>query len=329
MRGEPQRGFARRHLANEILDRLVHRRSAGPCTGEASPMVAEPATLPGDDGARLDEDQDVPPASPGPGQPRPEQSIGDLGAGPGRAPLVDGELVAQREDLELEGGRDRKPARRDARRARRTAFMGRRLPHLGGTHRESLAAVAFRETLLMTVASPFSGRTGRLLALAHPTEGSAGPRESRRSSARRTPRATRRTSPARSRRALPPGRALRSKPAGSPRTRAAPAPAKVSWVAKVRNGRPLQHRELELHALELNDRVLARAVRKCAAGDDAYDVAHVAEEDGPDLTTGDDLEVPRPGAETPLVGDEPAARGRNPHLAERRGRGERQHRARG
>lgn len=57
-------------------------------------MVAEPTTLPGDDGARLDEDQGISPVSPDPGQPRPEQSVGDLGAGPGKGPLVDGELVA-------------------------------------------------------------------------------------------------------------------------------------------------------------------------------------------------------------------------------------------
>jgi hypothetical protein len=38
------------------------------------------------------------------------------------------------------------------------------LPNLGGTHRESLAAVAFPESLLMTVASPFSGRTARTSA---------------------------------------------------------------------------------------------------------------------------------------------------------------------
>ncbi len=67
-------------------------------------MVAEPAPLPGDDGARLDEDENVPPAGPAPGQPRPQQPIGDLGARSRRASLVDGELVAQREDLELEGG---------------------------------------------------------------------------------------------------------------------------------------------------------------------------------------------------------------------------------
>ncbi len=67
-------------------------------------MVAEPTTLPGDDGAGLNEDESIPPASPGPGQPRPEQPIGDLGVGPRLAPLIDGELVAQGKEFELEGG---------------------------------------------------------------------------------------------------------------------------------------------------------------------------------------------------------------------------------
>ncbi|HTP27715.1 MAG TPA: hypothetical protein VMK12_18940 [Anaeromyxobacteraceae bacterium] len=39
------------------------------------------------------------------------------------APLIDGELlVAQSEDLELQGGSRSRPARRDATRARKTAF---------------------------------------------------------------------------------------------------------------------------------------------------------------------------------------------------------------
>ncbi len=67
-------------------------------------MVAEPSALPCDDGVWPDEDENVPPASPGPGQPRPEKAIGDLDARSRRTPLVDGELVAQREGLELQGG---------------------------------------------------------------------------------------------------------------------------------------------------------------------------------------------------------------------------------
>jgi hypothetical protein len=72
-------------------------------------------------------------------------------------PLVDGELVAYREDLKLAGS-----SRSEASAERREEdchYEVRRLPHIGGTHRESLAEVAFPETLLNTVASPFSGRT--------------------------------------------------------------------------------------------------------------------------------------------------------------------------
>ena len=65
-------------------------------------MLAESPPLPGDDGARLDEDQNILPAGPLPGQPCPKQSIGELRSRSRGAPAVDCELVAQREDLELE-----------------------------------------------------------------------------------------------------------------------------------------------------------------------------------------------------------------------------------
>ena len=67
-------------------------------------MVAEPAALPGDHGARLDEDENVPPASPATGQPRPEKAIGDRDVRSRLAALIHGELVAQCEDLKLQGG---------------------------------------------------------------------------------------------------------------------------------------------------------------------------------------------------------------------------------
>ncbi len=101
--GEPQPGFALDIVRMRSSIDLATAGLPGLPMGEASPMLAESPPLPGDDGAGLDEDQDVPPAGPGPGQPRPQESIGDLGASSPRAPLVDGELVAQREDLELEG----------------------------------------------------------------------------------------------------------------------------------------------------------------------------------------------------------------------------------
>ena len=65
-------------------------------------MVAEATPLLGDDGARLDEHENVPPARPASGQPRPKQTIAHFGAGSRTSPLVDGELVAQGKDLELQ-----------------------------------------------------------------------------------------------------------------------------------------------------------------------------------------------------------------------------------
>ncbi len=95
-------------------------------------MVAEPTALPGDHGARPDEDENVPPARPCPGQPRPEEAIGDLDARSHRTPLVDGKLVTQREDLELEGGaRSEGSAERGDEGEEDCLHEGRRLPHLG------------------------------------------------------------------------------------------------------------------------------------------------------------------------------------------------------
>ena len=100
-------------------------------------MVAEPPALPGHDGARLDKDQGITPAGPSLGQPRPEEAIGDLGVGSGGAPLVDGELVPQREDLELEGSArsEAGPERREEGDEDRL-HEGSKLPHLSGTERE-------------------------------------------------------------------------------------------------------------------------------------------------------------------------------------------------
>jgi len=105
-------------------------------------VVTKPAALPGDDGARPDKDQGIPPASPSLGQPRPEEAIGDLGAGPGRAPLADGELVAQREDLDLEGGsRSEAGAERGDEGEEDCLHEADKLPHLSGATGQSTALV--------------------------------------------------------------------------------------------------------------------------------------------------------------------------------------------
>jgi hypothetical protein len=103
-------------------------------------MVPEPAALPGDHGARLDEDENVPPASPVPGQPRPEKAIGNLDARSCLAALIHGELVAQCEDLELEdGSRSEAGAERGGEGEEDCLHEGSKLPHLSGTGRDSLA----------------------------------------------------------------------------------------------------------------------------------------------------------------------------------------------
>ena len=103
-------------------------------------MIAEPAPLPGDDRARLNEDQNIAPARPQLGQPGPEEAIDDLGVGTRAAPLVDGELVTQGEHLKLEGGpRPEASAEQSYEGEQDGLHGGRRLPHLSGADRESLA----------------------------------------------------------------------------------------------------------------------------------------------------------------------------------------------
>jgi hypothetical protein len=91
------------HPSDEDPSLLGNRGLAGCSVREASPVVAESAPLPGDDGAGLHEDEDTSPAGPGSGEPGPEEAVGDVDPGSSVAALVDGELVAQGEDLELEG----------------------------------------------------------------------------------------------------------------------------------------------------------------------------------------------------------------------------------
>ena len=70
--------------------------------------------MPGNHGFWLHDHQGRPPASPDPGQPRPEDAIccpqlrSPLGG-----PLKDADLVAQREDLELKGCAAAKPSEKE------------------------------------------------------------------------------------------------------------------------------------------------------------------------------------------------------------------------
>jgi hypothetical protein len=74
------------------------------------------------------------------GQPRPEKAIGDLDAGSRVAALIHGKLVAQCEDLELQGGsRSEAGAERGNEGEKDCLHEGRKLPHLGCSGRDALA----------------------------------------------------------------------------------------------------------------------------------------------------------------------------------------------
>lgn len=140
-------------------------------------MIPEPAPLPCDDGGRLDEHEGLPPARPPSGEPRPEQAISDPGAGPGAATLVNGELVAQGEDLKVKGG----PRLEGA--SDRGEEGEKDRDHWGSAAYPAWAAAAparadrhSSATPLIPVASVFLGRTRRdnapsAVATGHPRSG--------------------------------------------------------------------------------------------------------------------------------------------------------------
>ncbi len=65
-------------------------------------MVTKATALPGDDGARLDEEQVVTPAGPGTGQAGSQDPAGRYDPRPAAGSLVDRELMAQCNDFELQ-----------------------------------------------------------------------------------------------------------------------------------------------------------------------------------------------------------------------------------
>ena len=66
-------------------------------------MAPESSSLPSQHSRGLYKCQDVAPSGPVPGEPRPEGSIPCLNAGTLAGPLVDAELMSQRNDFHLEG----------------------------------------------------------------------------------------------------------------------------------------------------------------------------------------------------------------------------------
>ncbi len=68
------------HPADEVPDLPRHRGPPWSPTRKTGPVIAEPAPLPGDDRGRVDEDQGIPPACPGPGEPCPQNGCATWGA---------------------------------------------------------------------------------------------------------------------------------------------------------------------------------------------------------------------------------------------------------
>jgi hypothetical protein len=100
--GAPQ-GIHHSHLADEGGDLGVDRWTAHPrLAGARSPVLAEAAPLPPEDGVGGHDQEGLPPSGPDPGQPDPKEAIRPAQPGPGHRSLVHGELVAQGEVLQGE-----------------------------------------------------------------------------------------------------------------------------------------------------------------------------------------------------------------------------------
>ena len=93
------------HLADPLPGFLGHRRAAGLAVADfPCPEQSEAVAVSGNDGVRLDDDKSGTPGAPNLAQPSPEESIGSGRFRPLRRSMQDAELVAQSEDLKLEGG---------------------------------------------------------------------------------------------------------------------------------------------------------------------------------------------------------------------------------
>src|SRR5689334_15517450 len=94
IRGEPQRGLV--VDISRIRSRTASSSAGRPAglPGQPSPVLAEPASLPGDDRARLHEHENVPPPSPDSRQPGPKEAVGDVWPDSQVAALIDGQLVS-------------------------------------------------------------------------------------------------------------------------------------------------------------------------------------------------------------------------------------------
>ena len=94
MRGHPQ-GIRRGHFPDEGGDLGIDARTgSGRPTGELGPALAEASVLPSQDGVGRHDDQSLPPAGPGSGQPHPHEAIHRAQSGPRHRAFVHGELLA-------------------------------------------------------------------------------------------------------------------------------------------------------------------------------------------------------------------------------------------
>jgi hypothetical protein len=90
-------------VPDQFPEFLGDHRPARVPPAEAGPVVAEAGALPGEHGRRLDENQDFPPAGQASGQPGPQKSIAGPYARPSDRPVIERQLVSQRQNLQLEG----------------------------------------------------------------------------------------------------------------------------------------------------------------------------------------------------------------------------------
>ena len=99
----PPPGIGCGDVPDKLPDVLGDRRPARAPPAEAGPVVPKAGALPGEHGRRLHEDQDFPPASPMPRQPRPKDPVTAPHPRPPDRSFVDRELMPKRHDLHLEG----------------------------------------------------------------------------------------------------------------------------------------------------------------------------------------------------------------------------------
>ena len=91
------------HACDQGLDLSIEgRATSGRATRELGPVFAEAAPLPSQDGVGSHDHERLSPPDPDPGQPDPEKTIRRAKPGPGRRPLVHGELLTQGKVLDRE-----------------------------------------------------------------------------------------------------------------------------------------------------------------------------------------------------------------------------------